>query len=104
VLIYMLSVEDLEVGHLRFIEVDNRLVLPVNTLVQFNITSSDVIHRFAIPSLGIKVDATPGLLTVVHAHLIKCGVHYGQCYEICGMNHSYIPFVIEVVPFQRFFH
>ena len=103
-LIYMLNMEDLELGAHRYLEVDNRLVLPVNTLINFNVTRRDVIHRFAIPTLGIKVDATPGLLTVVHANLIKIGTHYGMCSEICGINHSFIPFCIEVVPFQSFLY
>lgn len=62
---YMLPVDELEVGEARLLEVDNRLVLPAGILVQFNVTSRDVIHRFALPTLGVKVDATAGLLTIV---------------------------------------
>lgn len=101
-LVYVLPLEESRVGHVRFLEVRNHLVLPVNTLVQFHVTSRDVIHSFAMPSLGIKVDACPGMLTVVHANLTKAGTHYGQCYEICGINHRLMPFCIEVVPIQVF--
>jgi len=102
VLIYMLPLDELKVGDHMFMEVDNRLVLPTGTTVQFNITSRDVIHRFALPTLGVKVDATPGLLTVVHADLLKIGTHFGQCREICGINHSFMPFCLEVTPFKAF--
>lgn len=103
-LMYMLRTEDLQVGEVFLLEVDNRLVIPVDVVVQFVITSRDVIHSFSMPTLGIKVDATPGLLTTVHCLPKKIGVHYGQCSEICGTNHAFIPFVLEVVPFQSFLH
>jgi heme/copper-type cytochrome/quinol oxidase subunit 2 len=102
VLMYMLSLDDLKVGNHLYMDVDNRLILPRGVTVQFNVTSRDVIHSFAIPTLGIKVDATPGLLTVVHANLVKVGTHYGQCREICGMNHRFIPFCLEVTTIQGF--
>lgn len=104
VYIYILPLEELMVGESRFLEVENRLVLPVSVMVQFNVTSRDVLHSFSIPTLGIKVDATPGLLTVVRITGKKIGVHYGQCAEICGINHAFIPFVIEIVPFQRYLY
>jgi len=102
VLMYMLPLDELLVGERVYLEVDNRLVLPSGMRVQFNVTSSDVIHRFAMPTLGVKVDATPGLLTVVRADIMKVGTHYGQCSEICGMNHRFMPFVIEIVPMPAF--
>jgi len=101
---YILPLDELVVGDRLYLEVDNRLVLPVGITVQFNVTSRDVIHRFAMPTLGIKVDATPGLLTVVHANLLKVGTHYGQCREICGINHRFMPFCIEVVPMQSYLY
>lgn len=101
---YILPLDELSVGSYKWLEVDNRLVLPTDSIIQFNVTSGDVIHRFAIPTLGMKVDATPGLLTVVHAKITKVGTHYGQCSEICGANHSFIPFCIEVVRFQSFLY
>jgi len=102
VLMYILPLDELLVGERVYLEVDNRLVLPSGMRVQFNVTSSDVIHRFAMPTLGVKVDATPGLLTVVRADMMKVGTHYGQCSEICGMNHRFMPFVIEVVPMSAY--
>jgi len=101
---YMKSTEDLMVGEVRFLEVDNRLVLPVNIKVQLNITSSDVIHSFALPSLGVKADATAGILNVVSVTINKIGTHYGQCSEICGMNHRYIPIVVEGSMFISFYY
>lgn len=100
--VYMSPLNDLMVGSKRLLEVENRLILPTGVLVQFNITSRDVIHSFALPTLGVKVDATPGLLTVAPIIASKVGTHYGQCSEICGMNHAFIPFSVEVVSFPIF--
>lgn len=94
---YISPLEDLRIGSPRLLEVDNRLVLPIEALVQFNVTASDVIHAFSLPRLGLKVDATAGLLCVVPGHLSKVGVYYGQCSEICGINHAFMPFALEVV-------
>jgi len=104
VLMYMLPLDELSVGQLRFLEVDNRLVLPSGVLVQFNVTRSDVIHSFAMPTLGLKVDAVAGLLRVVPLRTAKIGLHYGQCSEICGMNHAFIPFCLEVTTIPAFFY
>jgi len=102
--IYMTSFDDLEFGAYRLLEVDNVLILPVNTVIQFNITRRDVIHSFALPRLGLKVDAVAGILRVLVLNRAKVGVHYGQCSEICGMGHSFIPFVVEICPFTSFIH
>lgn len=99
---YIKSLDDLVVGDTRFLEVDNRLTLPVNKNLQFNITSSDVIHSFAVPSLGLKGDATAGVLNVLSTKIEKCGVYRGQCSEICGANHSYMPIQVEVTTFLCF--
>ena len=103
VYMYILPLDEIRVGEKRFLEVDNRLVLPTGLLVQFNVTSRDVIHRFALPTLGAKVDAVAGLLSVVPVHTRKVGVHYGQCREICGMNHAFMPFCLEVTTMPAFF-
>jgi heme/copper-type cytochrome/quinol oxidase subunit 2 len=100
----MKSSEDLIVGESRFLEVDNRLVLPVGIKIQMNITSRDVIHSFALPSLGVKADATAGILNVVGTTINKIGTHYGQCSEICGMNHAYMPIVVEGTMFISFYY
>jgi cytochrome c oxidase subunit 2 len=93
---YMIATNDLEKGQLRLLEVDNRLVLPTNTHIRLIITSSDVLHCWAIPSLGIKLDACPGRLNQTTLFVKREGVFYGQCSEICGINHGFMPIVVEV--------
>jgi cytochrome c oxidase subunit 2 len=84
------------------LEVDNRVILPELTHVRFIITSGDVIHAFACPSLGIKCDAYPGRLNQVSVFINREGVFYGQCSEICGILHSSMPIVIESVSLEKF--
>ena len=76
---------------------DNRVVLPINTHVRVIVTAADVIHSWAIPSLGVKTDAIPGRLNQVSMFLKREGVFYGQCSEICGTNHAFMPIVVEGV-------
>lgn len=94
---YMLSEEDLYKGQLRLLEVDNRVVLPVGASIRVLVTSGDVLHSWAIPSMGIKVDAIPGRLNQVVTFITRPGVYYGQCSELCGVNHGFMPIVIEAV-------
>jgi len=94
---YMLNTADLKLGSLRLLEVDNRLVLPINTHLRLLITSADVLHSWAVPSLGIKVDACPGRLSQASLFINRAGVYYGQCSEICGINHGFMPIVIKAV-------
>ena len=84
------------------LDVDNRLVLPSLYNILFLVTSADVIHSWAIPSLGIKCDAIPGRLNYLTTSTIYSGVYYGQCSEICGSNHSFIPIVVEFVPISSY--
>jgi len=98
----MLPEEDLEEGGLRMLEVDNKVILPELTHVRFVVTASDVIHSFAMPSLGIKCDAYPGRLNQVSVLINREGVFYGQCSEICGILHSSMPIVIESVSIEKF--
>jgi cytochrome c oxidase subunit 2 len=84
------------------LEVDNRVIVPEDTHIRFIITSGDVIHSFACPSLGLKCDAYPGRLNQVSAYINREGVFYGQCSEICGILHSSMPIVIESVNIQKF--
>jgi len=84
------------------LEVDNRVILPELTHVRFIITAGDVIHSFAVPSLGIKCDAYPGRLNQVSVFINRVGVFYGQCSEICGILHSSMPIVIESVSLEKF--
>ena len=93
---YMVPVDDLAPeGAFRLLEVDNRVILPIHASIRFLITSSDVLHSWAIPSLGVKVDACPGRLNQVGININRVGVFYGQCSEICGVNHSFMPIAIE---------
>ncbi len=81
----------------RLIDVDNRVVVPVQEHIRALITSGDVLHSWALPSLGVKIDAVPGRLNQFVFIVIVNSVIHGQCREICGVNHSYIPIVIEAV-------
>jgi heme/copper-type cytochrome/quinol oxidase subunit 2 len=94
---YMILEKDLYEGQFRLLEVDNRLILPTNVNIKFIITSSDVLHSFAVPSLGVKLDASPGRLNQVAINILREGVYYGQCSELCGINHGFMPIVIEAV-------
>jgi cytochrome c oxidase subunit 2 len=99
---YMIPDDDLEVGQLRLLEVDNRVVLPVNTPVRVIITAADVLHSWAVPSLGVKCDAVPGRLNQVSLFIQREGVFYGQCSELCGVNHGFMPIVVEGVNMEDY--
>jgi cytochrome c oxidase subunit 2 len=92
---YMLAEEDLPFGGFRLLEVDNRLRLPVKTVIRLLITSSDVLHSWAVPSFGVKVDACPGRLNQASVYIERLGVFFGQCSEICGINHGFMPITVE---------
>lgn len=97
---YML--QDIEPGQLRLLDVDERLVLPTNTLIRLLVTASDVLHSWAVPSLGVKIDAIPGRLNQVWLTINREGVFYGQCSELCGANHSFMPIVVEAISPRQF--
>ena len=99
---YIIGDDQLKPGQIRLLEVDNRVVLPVETNVRVLITSYDVIHSWAIPSLGIKTDAVPGRINETWVRINKPGVYYGQCSEICGVGHGFMPIAIEVVSKEDF--
>jgi cytochrome c oxidase subunit 2 len=94
---YIISEDDITLGGLRLLEVDYRTKLPINKNIKILVTSADVLHSWAVPSLGIKIDACPGRLNQVFLYLLRTGVFYGQCSEICGVNHGFIPIVVEGV-------
>jgi len=94
---YMVNFDDLTYGSFRLLEVDNRVVLPTNIHVRLLVTAADVIHSWAVPSFGIKVDACPGRLSQTSLFLKREGVYYGQCSEICGVNHGFMPIVVRGV-------
>ena len=99
---YIIQTEDLEIGDYRLLEVDNRAVIPWGIEIRVLVTAADVIHSWTIPSLGVKVDAIPGRLNQLSLTSYRPGVFYGQCSEICGANHSFIPIVVETVDHSSF--
>jgi len=94
--------ENIEIPLFYNLDVDNRLVLPTISRILFLVTSADVIHSWTVPTLGIKVDAIPGRLNYLTTRTLYSGVYYGQCREICGSNHSFIPIVVEFVPIESY--
>nr|AAQ01685.1 cytochrome oxidase subunit II [Loris tardigradus] len=99
---YMVPTPDLEPGDLRLLEVDNRVVLPTEMSIRMLISSEDVLHSWTVPALGIKTDAIPGRLNQATIMTSRPGIYYGQCSEICGSNHSFMPIVLELVPLKYF--
>jgi cytochrome c oxidase subunit 2 len=99
---YIIPETDLEDGQLRILEVDNRVVLPVDTHVRFVVTGADVIHDFAVPSLGLKIDACPGRLNQTSVVTQRTGTFYGQCSELCGVYHGFMPIVVEAVDLDAY--
>lgn len=99
---YILKTHNLNLEERRLLDVDNRIVFPTNVNIRLLISASDVIHSFAIPTLGIKADAVPGRINQIPLISLRSGVYYGQCSEICGANHSFIPIVAESVPTEIF--
>jgi cytochrome c oxidase subunit 2 len=98
----MVPESDLEEGQLRLLEVDNKIVVPVNTHIRLIVTSTDVIHDFAVPSLGLKIDAVPGRLNQTSFIALRPGVFRGQCSEICGVYHGFMPIAIKALPYVEF--
>nr|QKY63860.1 cytochrome c oxidase subunit 2 [Triatoma picturata] len=99
---YMKPTNDLEMGDFRLLDVDNRAVLPMNTQIRLLVTAADVLHSWTIPSLGIKIDGTPGRLNQGSILINRPGLLFGQCSEICGANHSFMPIVVESVSMNQF--
>ena len=99
---YMVPEDEMEIGELRLLEVDNRVVVPVNTHIRLLITAADVLHSWAVPSLGVKVDACVGRLNQTSLFILRQGVFYGQCSEICGVGHANMPIVVEAVPAHNY--
>jgi len=91
---WMIPESDLEKGELRLLEVDKAPTLPADTHIRLLITSADVIHSWTIPSVGVKIDAVPGRLNQGTIFFHVTGIHYGQCSEICGVNHGFMPIKI----------
>nr|ANN44812.1 cytochrome c oxidase subunit II [Tadorna tadorna] len=99
---YMIPTADLPNGHFRLLEVDHRVVVPMESPIRVIITAGDVLHSWAVPTLGVKTDAIPGRLNQTSFIATRPGIFYGQCSEICGANHSYMPIVVESTPLPHF--
>ena len=93
----MVATEDLKEGELRLLEVDNAMILPIKTHIRLLVSASDVIHSWAVPSMGCKIDAVPGRLNQISVYIKRPGIFYGQCSEICGINHAFMPIVVHAV-------
>nr|YP_009045483.1 cytochrome c oxidase subunit II [Tanaecia julii]AHA03834.1 cytochrome c oxidase subunit II [Tanaecia julii] len=98
---YMIQSTD-DISNFRLLDVDNRIVLPMNNQIRILITATDVIHSWTIPSLAVKVDANPGRLNQTSFFINRPGIFFGQCSEICGANHSFMPIVIESISIKNF--
>lgn len=94
---YMIEDKDLKPGQLRLLEVDNPMVVPVDTVIQVLVTAADVLHSFAVPSLGVKKDAVPGRINETWFKISKPGTYYGQCSELCGAKHGFMPIAVKAV-------
>jgi cytochrome c oxidase subunit 2 len=99
---YMIPESDLELGQFRLLDVDNRIFIPVDTHIRLIVTGSDVLHSFAVPSFGVKIDAVPGRLNQSSILAERTGTFYGQCSEICGVYHGFMPIVVEAVSVQDY--
>jgi cytochrome c oxidase subunit 2 len=94
--------KDLKPGEPRLLTADNPLVIPVNTKIRLLITATDVIHSFAVPAFGVKLDGTPGRVSETWTEVTQEGTYYGQCSELCGTGHAYMPITVEVVSKEKF--
>nr|UKG19714.1 cytochrome c oxidase subunit 2 [Haemaphysalis longicornis]UKG20000.1 cytochrome c oxidase subunit 2 [Haemaphysalis longicornis] len=99
---FMIPEQEMMKNSFRLLDTDNNLVIPFNTMIKFLITSADVIHSWSLPSLSIKMDAIPGRLNQAFSFAKRPGMFYGQCSEICGANHSFMPISLEIVKMKNF--
>nr|YP_009185803.1 cytochrome c oxidase subunit II [Callicerus obscurus]ALO70432.1 cytochrome c oxidase subunit 2 [Callicerus obscurus] len=94
---YMIPTNELNNFNFRLLDVDNRIVIPYNSQIRMLITAADVLHSWTIPSLSVKIDATPGRLNQINFFINRTGIFFGQCSEICGANHSFMPIMLESI-------
>lgn len=99
---YIIPTNQINSNDFRLLDVDNRCIIPFNFPIRIITSSIDVIHSWAVPSLGIKIDSTPGRLNQSIIYSTRPGIFYGQCSEICGINHRFIPIVIESTNLSNF--
>nr|QLD97078.1 cytochrome c oxidase subunit 2 [Secretargas transgariepinus]QLD97091.1 cytochrome c oxidase subunit 2 [Secretargas transgariepinus] len=100
---FMIPENEYKKSSFRLLDVDNRVIIPYNTNIRFMISSTDVIHSWTIPTMGMKMDAIPGRLNQMFSTANRAGVFFGQCSEICGANHSFMPISLEVTSLINFF-
>ena len=93
----MIASDELEPGQIRLLSVDNQIVVPVGKVVRVQVTADDVLHAWAVPAFGVKIDAVPGRLNEVWFKAERTGTFYGQCSELCGVNHGFMPIRVDVV-------
>nr|UFR82918.1 cytochrome c oxidase subunit II [Chalcosoma caucasus caucasus] len=99
---YMIPSTTMPIENFRLLDVDNRMIIPYNSQIRLMVTAADVIHSWTIPALSVKIDATPGRLNQVSFLLNRTGLFFGQCSEICGANHSFMPITVESIPASIF--
>nr|YP_011017291.1 cytochrome c oxidase subunit II [Amblyomma dissimile]WQF68954.1 cytochrome c oxidase subunit II [Amblyomma dissimile] len=99
---FLIPEQELNQNSFRLLETDNNLLVPFNTMIKFLITSADVIHSWTVPSLGMKMDAIPGRLNQTFMTANRPGLFFGQCSEICGANHSFMPISLEITKMNNF--
>lgn len=99
---YIIPSNELKQNEFRLLEVDNRIILPLKTQIRIIVSAADVLHSWTIPSLGVKIDATPGRLNQTNTFINRSGLFYGQCSEICGANHRFMPIVVERIKIKDF--
>nr|ACY73667.1 cytochrome c oxidase II [Zizula hylax attenuata] len=97
---YMIN--EYSLNNFRLLDVDNRIIIPMNNNIRMLITATDVIHSWTVPAIGVKVDANPGRLNQTSFFINRPGIFFGQCSEICGANHSFMPILIESISIKNF--
>nr|AML26405.1 cytochrome c oxidase subunit II [Staphylinidae sp. BMNH 1274637] len=99
---YMIPNNEMNNYNFRLLDVDNRLIIPYKSQIRMLVTAADVLHSWTIPSLSVKIDATPGRLNQINFLINRTGIFFGQCSEICGANHSFMPIVMESISHNYF--
>nr|QNV11559.1 cytochrome c oxidase subunit II [Dynatosoma fuscicorne] len=99
---YMIPTNEMQLNGFRLLDVDNRVILPFNSNIRILVSAADVIHSWTVPALGVKIDGTPGRLNQTSFLINRPGLFFGQCSEICGANHSFMPIVIESTNMTNF--
>ena len=99
---YMIEEKDLQQGQPRLLAVDNEVIVPVNKVVKVLITANDVLHAWALPAFGVKRDAMPGRVNETWFKADRVGTFYGQCSELCGIKHAFMPITVKVVTEEEY--